>query len=195
MATLNILEKAEKYVRQLYADKVSPKYHYHSIYHTVDVVNSSRLIGHASQLTETDMELLLLAAWFHDSGYAVQYEYNEAIGANIAREFLENEAYHGSIETIERIILATDLRRNTIGQLQEIIRDADLAHLGRYDFTERNELLRQEWNEVLDKNFSEADWNDMTLGFLQLHTFKSQYALTNLEPVKLYHLANLLNAR
>lgn len=187
-----LLDKAEHFVKELYATKISKDYCYHSITHTTEVVETCLEIGTAIGLRKNNLTLLLLAAWFHDAGYAKQYEYNEPIGADIAKDFMIKEGLSKKdIRTVEKAILVTDLRFEPNNLLQQAIRDADLGHLGRKDFFERNEMLRKEWGTVMENPYTKADWDDMTISFLQLHRFYTTYAIEHFEPIKAQHLEEL----
>lgn len=196
MTEVDVLKKAEDFITELYRRSVPDTYCYHSIHHTNDVVKTCQEIGEAEGLKHDELEVLLLAAWFHDSGYSKQYEHNELAGAIIAEEFLQKIGYpKEKAQTVKKLILATDLSIIPSNKLQNIIRDADLNHVGRADFFERNELLRKEWHNVYNKSYSDSDWEGITLSFLQLHNFHTEYAINNLQPTKEAHLAKLLNQK
>jgi len=96
---------------------------------------------------------------------------HERISIQIARETLP--AYGFSQQQIERIagmILATRLPQSPRNRLEEILADADLDVLGRDDFFERNEQLRQEFNTV-NPPMHEHAWWSAQIRFLQGHTY------------------------
>ena len=64
-----LLLEVESYVKSLFNDKSSEDLIYHNLNHTTDVVITSEKIGQSSSLDDEQMELLLIAAWFHDVGY------------------------------------------------------------------------------------------------------------------------------
>ena len=45
-------------------------YCYHNLDHTREVVSAASEIGSSSDLEDEDMELIILAAWYHDLGYS-----------------------------------------------------------------------------------------------------------------------------
>ena len=50
--------------------------------------------------------MLAIAALFHDTGFVIQYDDNEVIGAKIARNYLRTVLYNeDKIKTIENITL------------------------------------------------------------------------------------------
>jgi HD superfamily phosphodiesterase len=72
-----------------------------------------------------------LAGIFHDTGYIIQYNDNEVIGAKIAQNYLKSILYpNDKIKLIEKIILATDIDYTEPKNIYEkIIKDADLDNL------------------------------------------------------------------
>ena len=64
-------------------------YSYHNIGHTLDVFGRARELGHAEKINDEELEDLLLATLFHDTGFIESYDRNEIVGARLAREWLE----------------------------------------------------------------------------------------------------------
>jgi HD superfamily phosphodiesterase len=59
-------------------------YPYHNINHTLDVYNRAAYLCDRELVNQDEKNDILLAALFHDTGFARRYEANEAIGAEIA---------------------------------------------------------------------------------------------------------------
>jgi len=75
--------------------------------------------------------MVAIAALFHDSGFSIQYDKNEFIGAKIAQNYLKSMLYdQEKIQLITEMILATDPDfKNPKNKYEEIIKDADLDNL------------------------------------------------------------------
>lgn len=185
MTVVDIVLEAQDYIEGLYSDRVSEYYCYHSIDHTKRVVRFAEEIGTANGLEESELEQLILAAWFHDAGFSVRYLANEPEGAKLAEDFLKERNYPATgIETIKQLILATELTYKPKTLLEEIIKDADLIHLGQPEFFEINDLLRREWKLAIDKEMSDDDWVELSLGFQNLHSFNTEYVAEKYGPIK-----------
>ena len=65
----SLLHEAEQYVRNLFSSKTNESLAFHDLEHTLDVVGYCETIGTHYQLNSTDRLVLMLAAWFHDTGY------------------------------------------------------------------------------------------------------------------------------
>src|SRR5919205_4133874 len=65
-----LLAAARAYVTDIYQHKVKPEFVFHSLEHTEDVVEACSHMADYYQLSEDDRLVLMLAAWFHDTGYS-----------------------------------------------------------------------------------------------------------------------------
>ncbi|ULQ56149.1 DUF5706 domain-containing protein [Flavihumibacter rivuli] len=192
-ANHSLIALAEQYVKQLFNDQVPSAYQFHDLHHTVGVVEAARTIASHYTLTEEDRTALMLAAWFHDTGYSRQYEGHEQASVEIARAFLHARNIPDPlIDKVSACILATQMPQSPKSTIEEIICDADLYHLGTTEFSTEHKLLRKEWILVFGKDISKKDWRKNNIAFLQKHSYFTEYARTHLEPVKQEHLKRLV---
>lgn len=177
MAEVSITHKAEEYVLRFLKSNLSPAFTYHTFGHASDVVAAAREIGEGTGLTAQEIEIVELAAWFHDVGYAKSKDDHEEHGWQIAKEFLEKENYPAEKqEQIRKCILATRLNHNAENTLECVIADADLSHLGANNHATKSELLRQELKAACNINFSDIKWLEQDIAFLLKHTYCTVYA-------------------
>ena len=191
-----LIAEAEKHVIHLLNENLNTSFVYHNIAHTQFVVEKTKELIESIQINETDAQLLLIAAWFHDTGYSVGVEKHEEKSVVIATDFLKkHKVDEKDIETISSLILATSMDYKPKNELEKIIRDADCAHLGNKNFSNVTELLRKEWELVCDKTLTEADWLKENITFLtKSHKFHTNYAVSNWGNAKGKNLAQLLKA-
>ena len=124
----NIVTKAQIYVEQLLKEKLSKDLTYHNYPHTERVAKVAEEIGRNSKLEAEELEILLLAAWFHDTGFVDDYENHEEESQKIAEEFLKGENYpEEKIESVKKTILATRRDQFPSNQIEKILCDADLV--------------------------------------------------------------------
>lgn len=188
-----LLAKVEKYVTYLLQNDLPDSYTYHNLSHTLRVVKYTKELIVAENVSDTDCEILLIAAWFHDTGYIHGAENHEEESVKIASNFLKSENVNDTtVEAISSIILATKMGHEPTNKLEQIIRDADCAHFGNKDFVETSELLRYEWQQVYNKTFTDSDWAKENISFLtKQHHFYTHFALENWLPVKEKNLVSL----
>ncbi len=174
----NIIKKTEKFVKELFEQKLADKYKFHNIEHTEHVVKMAAEIGKAVNLSADELEMVILAAWFHDTGYSEKYIGHEEISARIAFEFLKLNNYpEAKILKVERIIMATRMPQLPENILEKVLCDADLAHLGKNKFFKFNKRLRNELrDEQIIKRVRKNDWLRHSITFLESHEFHTSYA-------------------
>lgn len=160
--------------------ELAPDLYYHSAAHTRDVLEVVLTLGVADNLTYEQLYLLALAAVFHDIGFLEKRQGNEDICARMAGEALleQTDLDPKSIETIQAMILDTALQTTPAGPRQlprsflaGYLLDADLGNLGRADFLDMSELVRQEIGITNKTLFYQG-----TLGLFDAHQWNSAAA-------------------
>ncbi|PID87985.1 MAG: guanylate cyclase [Bacteroidia bacterium] len=154
-----------------------PKHlYYHNYKHTIDVTIGVEIIGYGERVNEEEMLLLKTAALFHDFGQIEGAQGHEERSCRIAESILPNYGYSKKqIETINGIIMATQLPPHPKTLLQQIIADADLDYLGRKDMIPISDNLYQELKvQGLIGSFN--DWNKLQIKFLSNHQFFTKTA-------------------
>ncbi|HMI06863.1 MAG TPA: Pycsar system effector family protein [Flavobacterium sp.] len=174
---MTIIQKAEEFVFALFKDKLSPEYTYHNFNHTLRVVKAVEKIASNEKVTDEENTALLLAAWFHDTGYVSGHENHEQKSIGLFNEFAKNQNIDDGIKALtESLILVTDMQRVPATKPEFIIRDADCSHFGKKNFLETSELLREEWKLTQNKNYSDIDWAIGNRNMLnQMHRFFTDY--------------------
>ncbi|WP_172826809.1 Pycsar system effector family protein [Flammeovirga sp. SJP92] len=167
---------------------------YHNVKHTENVVKGVREIGENENLEEKKIQLLEIAAWFHDTGYTqASCSNHEENSSKICEEYLKDKISQEDIKIIQECIMATQLPQTPRNLMEQIICDADLAHLGKEDFNTFSEALRQEKSEILETgNISKSQWLMMNARFMTEHRFFTNYARTHFEPRKQEYLQSIL---
>ena len=170
-------EQARKYAADRLERELSPRLFYHRMSHTTEeVVPAVEKLADMEGVKGESLELLLVAAWFHDLGYTVQPLYHELISARIASQELPGFGYKiDQIETIRWAILATALPQSPTTLLERILVDADLDVLGRETFSIRSEDLRREL-AGFGRESTDAEWHTSQLNFLKSHEYFTESA-------------------
>lgn len=172
-----ILLKVKNYCEALLNKSRCKSLQFHNYQHTLNVVKNAETIALKSGVSDEERELVLISAYFHDVGNMETLKQHEMLSCSIAREFLKNEGYsEEKIQIIEHIILATEIHKKPTNFLEEIICDADLGHLGTESFLNQNMLLRQEWANFLGMTFTDEEWLQLNLKFLEEHHFYTEVA-------------------
>mgnify|MGYP001196764601 CR=1 FL=1 len=187
-----VVQKAKEHILHIFHSQELANHVYHDVTHTQNVVEAVEVIAKAEGLGANDIEILQLAAWFHDSGYIKKIEGHEELSAEYAREFLSK--YNYPIQRIDKVancILSTKVPQQPKNLLEMIICDADLSHLGKQNFKDRNNLFREEFEFHYGKPLTEYEWLKKSIDFLNEHHFFTNYAKKVLEPQKQENLSKL----
>ena len=190
----NLIEKAQKFVEELFRDKLPNSFLYHNFEHTQRVVKSTKELIDNSEINVKEEEPLILAAWLHDTGYIHTYIGHEKESARIAEEFLKGEnATDELIESVKQYILATEMTRSPETLEEKIIRDADSSHFAKDYFEETSEFLRQELELHNLKNYTTHEWLEENISlFTEKHRYFTDYAVKEWKPKKEDNLLELI---
>ncbi|MBL7741473.1 MAG: HD domain-containing protein [Chitinophagaceae bacterium] len=189
-----LLQDCKQFVTDLFEDKVSRGFFFHNIRHTQTVVKAVEDMAIYYQLQGEDRLAVLVAAWFHDTGYSQGVGSNhEEESVRIAAAYLEKkEIPPAVIEKVSKCIMATKMPQSPNSLIEQIICDADLSHLGTQDFEKESKLLRKEFSSAFNKDISKKDWRKENIQFFQSHRYFTDYGRSRLEPVKQEHLHEML---
>ena len=161
--------------------KLPSHLHYHAYSHTEDVLGEVVKLALLDSLAERDVELLAVAAAWHDVGFIYSNSSNEPLAARQMRDTVGPLALYSDAEltTIEQMILDTALipdgetfKQHASNPLSRYLLDADLANFGRDDFFEKSELQRLESNEL------EQTFRHKTLSLVRNHRWLTKAAHT-----------------
>lgn len=167
-----IITLSETYVSRLLREQLTPDHRYHNLEHTLSMRDECLVLGKILGISEDDMETLELAALFHDTGFINCYDNHEAESCKIAETFLSANGYPaGRIQPVVQCIQATALGTPPSHRLHEIVKDADLSHLGRNDYADFIETLRHEWLVFRNEAYTQAQWYKLNHQFLKNHQY------------------------
>lgn len=162
-----ILNKLEK--------ELSPDLTYHGVHHTLEVLEKVEEIAlFEGGLNDYEMELLKVAALYHDSGFTEGMDEHEKRGVSICERHLPSYGYGpDEIHIIAGMIMATKIPQSPKNKLEQIICDADLDYLGREDFYDIGDTLYEEL-----KSFgilkTKDEWNKIQVSFLSKHAYHTE---------------------
>lgn len=158
-------------VLQRLKDGLNKHYHYHDVRHTLDVIEQSQTIGKLEGVSLRELEILKIAALFHDTGFLkvrtgheqASVDFFQAIGGLSSLTYEDCDIITGCIK-------ATHMPQNPMNQLERILCDADLDYLGREDFSLIAENLFLEMSACgeISERFT---WDNLQIKFLESHTY------------------------
>ncbi len=188
-------EKKYEEVKNILLEKLdtelNPKYLYHSVDHTLDVIDRVEYIGRQEDISPSGMLLLKFAALFHDSGFLRTYEGHEEESVRIAETFLKDvELSPEEKSNLKELILATKLGYSPKQKLEMIIIDADLDYLGRDDFPLISQKLFMEWRNIGIVADLQTFYKKQ-IRFLENHEYYTETSKKMREEKKNHHIKKL----
>lgn len=185
-------ERAIRYAEHRLEQELAPHFVYHGIGHTRDeVVPAAERFAALEGITGNALLLLRTAAWYHDLGYIENPVHHELISARMAMEVLPSFGYNAKeVEVVRWAILATALPQSPNNLLEQILTDADLDVLGQTSYMKRNDDLRRELG-FLGKQFSDQQWYEQQLRFIEGHQYFTASAHAIRDPQKIINIDEL----
>lgn len=185
-------QEVEKYVGNYFRTHHDPRLVYHNLEHTQEVVNAAQQIANHYQINEQDFFTITVAAYFHDTGYFEDALKHEEKGAELADQFLSEHQVGAEVRNnVKSAILATKIPQNPKNQLDKILCDADLFHLGLPDFREKGKLMHKEVELIYDKKISKQDWRKRDIQFMESHRYQTDYVVLLLSDQKQANISKL----
>ncbi len=170
MEKSELLSDIKRYVNYLLLPLEA--HYYHQYEHSLDVMERAVYLWEKEWATEEELEILAVAALFHDTGFIIQYDNNEYIGAKIAHNYLKTILYpENKIKQVEKLILSTSPDVEPESKLEEIIKDADLDNLGRDDFFENSKRVKKELETIKNIKIKDPEWHHASLDIIGKNTF------------------------
>jgi predicted metal-dependent HD superfamily phosphohydrolase len=152
--------------------RISSSYGFHTFGHTKQVVRAARIIGRASKLTDESLNAVMIAAWFHNVGYADGVGSHEDRSAFIAVKMLKTwEAGSKIVEDVSRCIRAIKFPQDPKDILSMILCDAVVTQLASPQYEMRRE----------EKTLSEREWENhrvchrRNIELLDSHRYFTEY--------------------
>ncbi len=173
----SLVQRAEAHARAYVAANFPPTLTYHNITHIEGVANAAAQLAEEAKLGNEDRESLLVAAWFHDLGMAAGRDDHEQRGAELATAFLTKEgASQATTDRVRGLILATRLTAEASDRSEQLMRDADMAHLASENFPSTIKHLREEREAVTGQPMKKRKWLEENIGFVERTPYGSPEA-------------------
>jgi HD superfamily phosphodiesterase len=173
----NLVKQTKDFVTELFKHDLDNDLFYHNWSHTYEVAQIAKKLADMSDLSEEELEVLQISAWFHDTGYIKTRKIHEEESLKYAFEFLSDKDYDDERKKeVGRLIVSTRIDQKPLGKLEEILHDADIAHIGRKRFFRKGELLRVELENYLDESYTELEWAHEQYQFIINNNFITEVA-------------------
>jgi uncharacterized protein len=180
------------FVMDLLKEKLPKEYYYHNYLHAEYILDKAVEIGMHENCTPEELEVLKVAALWHDVGYMNAYEGHEVEGCRLVKKYFPQFGYsEGDMQKVCDMIMSTKIPQSPHNKLEQILADADLEYLGTAD---AEMMADQFYLELKSRNpaLTKEEWNNIQISFIQKHHYFTQYCITTREPMKQAYMKRLL---
>lgn len=183
----------KEFVIGLLKEKLPAYYYYHNYEHSLYVMEKAMEIGKQENCTQDELELLEVAALWHDAGLINTFSGHEEAGCDLVKAYLPGYGYtKRQINKICGMIRATKIPQIPKNKLEKILADADLEYLGTTAAAEKAGNLFKEL-QYINPGLTVTEWNRTQVDFLQKHRFFTGYCRKLKAPVKAAYLKSLVD--
>lgn len=188
----NILQRARDYVTAYMRGHEHDELLYHNLAHTESVVAATREIASHSHLSNRELFITTLAAWFGDVGYHADGLHAVQTGISMAEGFLKGAGVNGtSAREVAGCLQAASGTKEPTSLAEQVAADAAFYYLGTDGFAERSRLLRKEWEAVHGTGIPKEEWARRSLQLLETHHYHTPYCQRLLNRPKKAHIEKL----
>lgn len=172
----NLVEAVKNYMILFLSENLPDDLYFHNIGHTYDVVDAVCEIGLQAGLSEEEMHIVQVSAWFHDCGYANTYIGHEDESKKLAKLFLDNFGCEKDFtEAVLKCIESTKYPPKPNSLLEKVMCDADMYHLARANYSKYDKAIRREFEIYLGLVYTDEEWQAKNCNFLIHHQYYTDY--------------------
>lgn len=165
---------------------------YHDYNHTNLVLEKAILIAEKEKVSDDELELLKMAAIYHDTGYKISHENHESESCRIAEKELPGYGFNKSkIDQICGMIMATKIPQQPKTHLESILADADLEYLGTNEYDNISDKLYVEMKHFRP-DLTPKKWYEIQISFISKHSYHTSFCRKNREPEKRRNLKKIV---
>lgn len=185
----------KEFVTDLLKANTPDTYYYHNYHHSLYVMEKAVEIGKHENCSKEELDLLQVAALWHDTGYINNYKDHERESCVLARQYLPGYGYQDTdIQIICAMIMATKIPQTPLTKLEKIIADADMEYLGTENAARlANDLFKE--LSALHPLLTKESWNKIEIDFITNHNYFTDYCRKNKQHIKDSYLNSLINSK
>lgn len=191
-----IVNRTEKYIKRLLANQLNNNFLFHSQGYTNKLVAKTNLILEENKSLDIDTNIVVVAAWFLNAGYVVNYDNHIKESIQLATDFLseEKEVVNQDIKAVTDLIKKAWEDKEPNSEEEAILKDVRTWFYASDDFEEMLQLLRLELVNF-DKPVPNLEtWRLNYVEKLRVqHMFYTNYAKENWQEQKESNLLSLIS--
>jgi hypothetical protein len=149
---------------------------FHNFGRSRALVDASREIAKGSKLDDEELEVVLLAAWFHDTGYAAARDGGQKKSIELARSFLADERQPQQLADAVAACIEAARAPLQDNPMHEVLHDALLLPMVSKNYLAEAEQIRLERQRRNGERYSDVEWSQTCIEFFDSNQFRTRYA-------------------
>jgi hypothetical protein len=150
---------------------------YHGFKRTRELLDDVKDIAKGNKLDGAEGQVLQLSAWFHGAGHLSPNGGSREKSIELARTFLAQQGQPDSlVDAVVACLEGANGAPTSQGLAPDVLHDALLAPIARKSYIEEAELLRLEEEKRTGKSYSDVEWTQDRIDFLQKHSYRTRWA-------------------
>ncbi len=189
-----LIKESLAIAKQKIEETSKPEISFHNWEHTQNVFKAvTEIASKTPNITSDKLELLQIAALFHDITSGVNHINHEIHSAEVAERFLkEKNLDNENINFVKELILKTKLSAKPSNIYEEIIKDADLNHLSKENYI--NKPFIDLYGEISNyRTLTPNKWVTECIDFFDNNSYYTEYAINTFDPGKEKNKDRLIN--
>lgn len=190
-----IVVKAERYIKNLLSEQMNKNYLFHSQGYANKTVNKAKKILESSTNKSVDLNSVLLATWFLNSGFAIDYNNHTKESVQLSTKFLkENNCSQQEIDIVVQLMESAWKNDKPNNDAEAIVKDVSTWFYASEDFEEMLQLLRLELENFNETNPDLDTWRLNYLEKLRIeHRYYTDFAKENWQEQKEENILSLIS--
>lgn len=178
-----VVQQAGERVLELFNRYADARLVFHNYQFTAEIVQRCGEVARGENAGLHETEIAQLAGWFLHTGYLIDYRQPTEHSLKEAERFLVSRNYPEEQQRqVVQCIQAVADQKPLPSQAARILSDAYQLTAFLLDFEQRSALLRLEWEFLLHRRPSKAEWNNLQLQHLLQARLHTHYARSKYEP-------------
>ncbi len=176
MTNSPLLDKAEIVASKILLDELPKELSYHNYENARELVQMVNEIGVAEGMTEQQLEIVLIAAWFQYTGFKDNYTEHEQASRQITEAFLKEENVpFEKTELILSCVHSTHPKHVPNNQLEEVLVDALNTRYVKGFFKKYLKEYRNELAHFKKEEYTDIEWLEKNLEEIYRIKFLTKY--------------------
>lgn len=190
-----IVVKAERYIKNLLSEQMNKNYLFHSQGYANKTVNKAKKVLESSTNKSVDLNSVLLATWFLNSGFAIDYNNHTKESVQLSTKFLkENNCSQQEIDIVVQLMESAWKNDKPNNDAEAIVKDVSTWFYASEDFEEMLQLLRLELENFNETNPDLDTWRLNYLEKLRIeHRYYTDFAKENWQEQKEENILSLIS--